>query len=118
MKPTSLPTLAATVVALAIPSAVIAQSADNAHAGHSAAATAPSNSSAMSDGEVRKVDREAKKITLRHGPITNLGMPPMTMVFQVDDATLLDQVKAGDKVKFRADKSGGAYVVKELQPAH
>lgn len=107
----------ALAIALLLPAVAGAQTTDSSHAGHGAAAAIPSSNVAMSDGEVRKVDHEAKKITLRHGPIVNLGMPPMTMVFQVDDAKLLDQVKAGDKVKFRADKSGGAYVVRDLQPA-
>jgi Cu/Ag efflux protein CusF len=66
---------------------------------------------AMTDGEVRKVDKDAKKITLKHGEIRNLDMPPMTMVFQVKDAALLERVKPGDKVKFSAEKVGGAYTV-------
>lgn len=70
-----------------------------------------------SDGEIRKVDKEARKITIQHGPIQNLGMPPMTMVFQVKDAALLDQVKAGDKVKFTAEKVGGAYTVTTIEKA-
>lgn len=72
---------------------------------------------AMTDAEVRKVDTETKKITLRHGPIQNLGMPPMTMVFQVKDPAMLDQVKAGDKVKFNADKVNGAYIVTRIESA-
>ena len=73
------------------------------------------STAALSDGEVRKVDKEAKKLTLRHGPIENLGMPGMTMVFQVQDSALLDQVKAGDKVKFAADKIGGAFTVTRME---
>lgn len=60
---------------------------------------------------VRTVDKSAKKITLRHGEIPNLDMGPMTMVFQVQDAALLDQVKAGDTVRFTADQIKGAYTV-------
>ncbi len=75
------------------------------------------NHDSMTDGEVRKVDTETKKITLRHGTIQNLGMPPMTMVFQVKDPAMLDQVKAGDKVKFSADKVNGAYVVTHIESA-
>ena len=74
-------------------------------------------SAALSDGEIRKVDKEAKKITIRHGPIPSLDMPSMTMVFQVKDAAMLDQVKAGDKVKFQAEKVGGAFTVTTIQPA-
>ncbi len=69
------------------------------------------------DGEVRKVDKAAGKLTLKHGEIANLDMPPMTMVFQVRDAAMLDRLKPGDKVKFAAEKAGSAYVVVELQPA-
>jgi Cu/Ag efflux protein CusF len=73
--------------------------------------------SKMADGEVRKVDKDAKKLTIRHGPIQNLGMPSMTMVFQVKDPGMLDQVKAGDKIKFAADNVDGAYVVTSLEAA-
>jgi len=69
------------------------------------------------DGEVRKIDKEAKKITLRHGEMPQLEMPAMTMVFQVKDPALLDSVKVGDKVKFKAEKIGGAFVVVDVQPA-
>ena len=68
------------------------------------------------DGEVRKVDKDAKKITLRHGPMPSLDMPAMTMVFQVQDAALLDKVKAGDKVKFQAENIGGAFTVTKIEP--
>jgi Cu(I)/Ag(I) efflux system periplasmic protein CusF len=71
----------------------------------------------MSDGEIRRVDKEARKITVRHGPLANLDMPAMTMVFQVKDEAMLDQVKAGDKVKFVAEKSDGAYTITKIQSA-
>ena len=73
-------------------------------------------STALTEGEVRKIDMDAKKITLRHGPIANLGMPPMTMVFQVKDPAMLGTVKTGDKVKFAADKVEGAYTVIQIEP--
>jgi Cu/Ag efflux protein CusF len=81
----------------------------------SKAAIAPASD--MTDGEVRKVDKENKKITLKHGMIKNLDMPGMTMVFQVKDPALLDKVKAGDKVKFKAEQAGSALVVTDIQPA-
>ena len=71
----------------------------------------------MTDGEVRKVDKENRKITLKHGEIRNLQMPSMTMVFQVKDPAMLDSVKQGDKVMFKAEKAGGAMVVTEMHPA-
>ena len=70
---------------------------------------------ALTSGEVRKVDKDAKKLTIRHEPILNLDMPAMTMVFQVRDLTVLDRVKPGDKVKFSADKVDGAYTVTNLE---
>ena len=69
----------------------------------------------VADGEVRKVDKSAGKITLRHGEIRNLDMPPMTMVFVVADKSMLDQVKAGDKVQFRAANQDGRMTVTEIQ---
>lgn len=75
-------------------------------------------SSALTDGEVRKVDLAAKKITIKHGPIENLEMPAMTMVFQVKDPAMLDQVKAGDKVKFEAQKVSGALTVTRIEKAN
>ena len=71
----------------------------------------------MSEGEIRKVDIDNKKITIKHGDIKNLDMPGMTMVFQIKDPTLLDKVKPGDKVRFRAEKANGAIVVTDIQPA-
>ena len=71
----------------------------------------------MADGEIRKVDMDNKKITIKHGEIKHLDMPGMTMVFQVKDPAMLTTVKTGDKVRFKAEKSGGAIVVTEIQPA-
>ena len=82
-----------------------------------AAASASAQMADMTDGEVRKIDKENKKITLKHGEIKNLQMPGMTMVFQVKDPAMLDSVKQGDKVMFKAEKSGGAMVVTEMHPA-
>lgn len=69
----------------------------------------------MADGEIRKVDAENKKLTIKHGVIKNLDMPAMTMVFQVKDAVLLEKVKTGDKVRFRAEAAGGSAVVTEME---
>ena len=71
----------------------------------------------LADGEVRKVDRGANRVTLKHGPVPSIDMPPMTMVFQVKDASLLARLKAGDKVKFDAEKIGGQYFVTRIEPA-
>jgi Cu/Ag efflux protein CusF len=71
----------------------------------------------MTDGEVRKVDKSSKKITIKHGEIKSLDMPGMTMVFQVKDPAMLDMVKTGDKVRFKVEKADGAIVVTEIQAA-
>ncbi len=70
----------------------------------------------MTEAEVRKVDIDAKKITLKHGEIKNLGMPPMSMVFQMKDPTQLEKFKAGDKVQFTADNVNGAITVISIEP--
>ena len=72
----------------------------------------------LTAGEIRKVDMESKKVTIKHGAIKSLDMPPMTMVFQVKDAALLKLVKPGDKISFAAEKTAaGAYVVTHIKPA-
>jgi len=85
---------------------------------HQGAASAAQTATQMADGEVRRVDKDAKKITIKHGPIPNLDMPAMSMVFQVKDPAMLDQVKAGDKIRFTADKVGSAYTVTRIEPAN
>lgn len=81
------------------------------------APTAATNSAApvLSDGEVRRVDVTTGRITIRHGELKNLDMPPMTMVFQANDKSLLDQLKVGDKIGFVAEKEGSRYVVTRIE---
>ncbi|MGG1946890.1 copper-binding protein [Trinickia sp. NRRL B-1857] len=69
----------------------------------------------MSHGEIKKVDAAAGKLTIKHGPLENLGMEGMTMVFKVKDPAMLAQVKAGDKIDFVAEEVGGALTVVKLQ---
>jgi len=70
------------------------------------------------NGEVRKIDESAGKITLRHGPAKSLGMDePMTMIYRVKDPAMLRQVKVGDKVKFEVEEGNDGYVVTKLQKA-
>ena len=76
-----------------------------------------STSAPMSDGEVRKIDKEAGKITIKHGPLANLDMPGMTMVFRVKDPVMLDRVKEGDKIKFVADRVNGSLTVIQMEPS-
>jgi Cu(I)/Ag(I) efflux system protein CusF len=69
----------------------------------------------MTEGEIRKVDREAGKLTIKHGEIKNLEMPPMTMVFRVSDPGLLASLSAGDQVGFHAEKVDGQFTVTAIE---
>ena len=71
----------------------------------------------MTEGEIKKVDKDNKKLTIKHGDLKNLDMPGMTMVFQVRDPAFVEQVKAGDKIRFKAEKGASGFVVTELQQA-
>ena len=104
--------LADLLAALAAP-ALSQQKADDHSAHHPAAAASATD---MTEGEVRKVDKAANKLTIKHGEIKNLDMPPMTMVFQVKEGALLDKLKAGDKIRFVVQKSESGLVVTEIQP--
>lgn len=75
-------------------------------------AAAPS----MTDGEIRKIDKEAGKVTIKHGEIKNLDMPGMTMVFNVKEKALLDKVQVGEKIQFIVIMDAGKMVVTDIQP--
>lgn len=100
-----------------VPAAAQTPNAD--HAGHhpAGAASAAAPATDLTEGEVRRIDKANGRVTLKHGDIKNLDMPGMTMVFQVKDPSMLDAVKVGDKVRFRAEKEGSAFVVTQIQPA-
>jgi Cu(I)/Ag(I) efflux system periplasmic protein CusF len=104
---------AAAVLLASAAGAQTPQSGD--HASHHPAA--PGAASTQSDGEVRKVDLALGKVTLRHGPLANLDMPAMTMVFTAVDPKMLEGLKQGDKVRFTADKKNGTYVVTAIEAA-
>lgn len=72
---------------------------------------------AMTDGEVKKVDQENGKVTIKHGDIKHLDMPGMTMVFTAKDKAMLAPIKAGEKVKFMVVSEGGKLVLTDIQPA-
>lgn len=95
--------LLASLAALSLSGPVIAQS-------NTAAAD-------LAEGEVRKVDKDARKLTLRHGPLKNLDMPGMTMAFQVKDEAMLDKFQTGDKVRFQVEKIDGKLTVTQLEAA-
>jgi Cu(I)/Ag(I) efflux system periplasmic protein CusF len=111
MKTLALAAMLAT--AITAPSYAQQQAADN-----SAQTTAQAQAEvALADGEIRKVNPETKKLTIRHGPLVKLGMPPMTMVFRVKDPAMLNTLNRGDKIKFSAEKINGAYTVTHIEPA-
>ncbi|GAP36726.1 copper-binding protein [Piscinibacter sakaiensis] len=100
-----------------LPSTALAQS--SAHEPRSPATAgepAPASGVALTEGEVRRIDREAGTVTLRHGEIRHLDMPGMTMVFQARPASLLAPLKVGDRLRFRAEKTADGYVVTAVEP--
>lgn len=80
-------------------------------------AALPALANDMTEGVVRKVNKDAQKLTIKHGEIKHLDMPAMTMVFQVKEPAMLDQVKEGDKVRFAVESKGGAMTVTKIEPA-
>ncbi|MFY3385072.1 copper-binding protein [Paracidovorax sp. MALMAid1276] len=70
-----------------------------------------------SEGEITRWDPRTLRLTIRHGEIRNLDMPPMTMVFRVADASLVGDLQPGDKVRFRAEQASGAYHVRQIEKA-
>lgn len=115
MKRLSRPVIAAALLALTTGVAI----AGGDHGKHQSAASASTSAaSAMTLGEVRKVDTEQGRVTLKHEAITNLDMPPMTMVFRADKPEMLKDLKVGDKVRFHAQSVGGAFVVTHIQASN
>lgn len=104
----------ATLFTLGSGPALAADGHDAHHAAEPAAATA---ADAYAEGTVKKVDKAQGKLTISHGPLAKLDMPPMTMVFRAADPAMLDKVKAGDKIRFVADRVGGVFTVTELELA-
>lgn len=104
-------------VAAAAAHAQNASSAADHAAHHPAAASGTSAARPITDGEVRKIDQAQGKLTLKHGPIQNLDMPAMTMVFKVADPKMLQGLKEGDKVRFRAELVSGALTVMAIEQA-
>ncbi len=111
-------TLTATLVILAaaLSAPAIASDTHN-HGAMQMVSTSPANAQLV-DGTVKKVDKSTGKVTLAHGPLTNLGMNMnMTMVFRVKDNNWLNQMKEGDKIRFVADKINGAFTIVQFEPA-
>ena len=104
--------IAAITIALLVPLSALA---DDAH--HKPVAGASADAAEMTDGEVRKVDMEAGKVTLKHADIKSLDMPAMTMVFVVKDKALLEKTSVGAKIQFMATNENGQMTVTDIQPA-
>lgn len=101
--------------ALLAGSSGLAMAASDAPAAPLSATAALGASAKLTLGEVRKIDTEQGKLTIKHGPIENLQMPGMTMVFKAADPALLQKLQVGDKIEFAAEKANGAIVVTTVQ---
>lgn len=82
---------------------------------HPSAAASENMSDAMATGVVKKVDKNTGKLTIKHGPLKNVGMGAMTMAFRVKDPAMLDQVQAGDNIQFVVEESNGQITVTQLE---
>ena len=82
---------------------------------HPSRAGSVDHTAMLTEGVVKKVDKPQGKLTLKHGPLGNLGMPGMTMIFRVRDESWLDQVKPGDAIRFLADRVNGVFTVTTLE---
>lgn len=105
-------------LAAALAVATPAFAANHDHAPHHVAANQKAGTGdGFAEGEVKKVDKSAGKVTIKHGPLVALDMPPMTMVFRVKDPAMLDKMKAGDRIRFKPENMGGNLTVAEFEPA-
>ena len=101
----------------ALAQAPAAAAADSHSSHHPAAAASTAPQAELSEGEITRWDPRTLRLTLKHGEIKNLEMPPMTMVFRVADASVVGDLKPGDKVRFRAEQVSGAYHVQRIDKA-
>ncbi len=86
------------------------------HRGHApAAANSEAAANGLSEGTVRRINADAGTVTIAHGPLANLDMPPMTMTFRLSGEASLDGLANGDKIRFAADKDGDEFVVTEIE---
>lgn len=109
-----------TLGALIVSAGTAMAEADHRHLAmnHAGSTTRPADAAAaMSEGTIRKIDKAAGKVTIKHGQLANLNMPPMTMAFRVKDPAVLDRIKVGDQVGFVAESIDGVLTVTEIRPA-
>ena len=84
---------------------------------HGTPTTKPAASTGVYDGQIRRINKESRRVTISHGPLTGFDMPAMTMAFRVKDPAQLATLKDGDKVKFSLEKSGDDLVVTRIEAA-
>ncbi|MGQ2956610.1 copper-binding protein [Hydrogenophaga sp. ANAO-22] len=107
--------LAAAALSLSLP-AMAQMTMDHSKMGMAQATTGAAAAPGLTDGEVRKIDKENGKITIKHGEIKHMDMPPMTMVFNAKDKAMLDKVQVGEKIQFIVIQDAGKMVVTDIQP--
>ena len=107
--------LAAAALSLSLP-AMAQMTMDHSKMGMAQATTGTATAPGLTDGEVRKIDKESGKITIKHGEIKHMDMPPMTMVFNAKDKAMLDKVQVGEKIQFIVIQDAGKMVVTDIQP--
>ena len=103
------------VILIAMASGAQAQSSGPDTKAAQVAAPLAAEAKPKTEGEIRKVDKDQGKITIKHAPILNLDMPGMTMVFRASDPKALEMLKAGDKVRFSAEKVNGVLTVTAIE---
>lgn len=110
-------TTAALVFGLALAPSLPTQAAEHNHDGHAMASgqSMENMEMAWADGTVKKINPDAGKVTITHGPLSSLDMPAMTMVFRVKDPAWLAQMKPGDRIRFVAERLNGALTVTDIQ---
>ena len=108
--------IAASLIVLLGSFPILALSADD-HAGHGTMHAKAATESPLSEGTVKKIDKAAGKVTIAHGPLANLNMPAMTMVFRVKDAIWLNQMQPESKIRFLADSINGSLTIIRFEPA-
>ncbi|WP_382160746.1 copper-binding protein [Hydrogenophaga sp. ANAO-22] len=107
--------LAAAALSLSLPS-MAQMTMDHSKMGMDQARTGTAATPSLTDGEVRKIDKENGKITIKHGEIKHMDMPPMTMVFNAKDKAMLDKIQVGQKIQFIVIQDAGKMVVTDIQP--
>jgi len=95
---------------------ILGLASTQAHVAHGGAPYLAQAETARGEGEVRKIDKAAGKVTIKHGPLEGINMPAMTMVFRPKDPAMLDSLKEGDQIKFTTTRQGGAFTLETIEP--